>query len=620
MIHFILVLSSLTLSTWAQSASSTPDTISGPAQISSDGTTETWILPAIITEGTPADALKYDPVVPATKSQTDSLNGAGTLTRDLQQKLPFQIKTNGRPGQQSSLIGVGKNSEETDVNALGIPLNSPQGGGFDFSQFPQYIWESFSFQAGPSLGAFDPQAAAGNLTLIPWTQQALTQRGSAARLTAFRSTLNVNQFSVGGKYEDQVAILVGQSTGELKGPAGSISGRWGGGKVSGKYHLLASNQTTENIRPLFGSYIFRQKTLRYLPVLQTDFRLSENALFKTSLFYDYTYFRSEDQASPVRTHIAQQGIESALILPEWRLGLSGRRLGYESIDLKDAPTDHILNVQATRSFEVSTLLVEPTFQLTGVSRTGIFPNGSLGIRKQLLTGAHRDSALFSRLSYSKRFPTLIDRYYRYQDPLFVFQRNPDLKPEDVYTLSLGGEHRETYWGTSLHTQAQLRQDAQTNVDSFQGGVSYRQVQNTGTAHIYAVIHDVSLHPTGWFSATHRLSWTKSQLESTQEPVPFLPEWVNTLNLDAHDPSARQFWGAGVTFRGSSDFLISSTNAFGPRVDRGGYSFVDLSARIRPISAVELSAGVENVFDRVIWTDPNQPLPGRVYTVSVVGFL
>ncbi len=81
------------------------------------------------------------------------------------------------------------------MQALGIPLNPPQGGGFDLSIFPQFIWSGFQYQAGPALGTFDPRGTAGSLTLLPWSAEALKLSKQATRVTAFYSSAKLFQVS-----------------------------------------------------------------------------------------------------------------------------------------------------------------------------------------------------------------------------------------------------------------------------------------------------------------------------------------------------------------------------------------------------------------------------------------
>ena len=119
--------------------------------------------------------------------------------------------------------GLGRSAEDTDVQALGIPLNPPQGGGFDLSIFPQFLWASFEFQAGPALGTFDPRGTAGSLTLVPWTSQALASGlAGSGRAIALGSTANLFQVSAAASDGKSVAAVVGTSAGAAQGPSAAF--------------------------------------------------------------------------------------------------------------------------------------------------------------------------------------------------------------------------------------------------------------------------------------------------------------------------------------------------------------------------------------------------------------
>src|SRR5690606_36970606 len=116
-------------------------------------------------EGAPLEVLKYDPVLPS-QSQSVEVRGAnGSISKELQNTLPFHFAENSRAGSASTVTGSVRGAEEIDISVLGVPLNFPQGGGFYLQTFPQYVWSGYTFQFGPSMGAFDPRGVAGSLNL-----------------------------------------------------------------------------------------------------------------------------------------------------------------------------------------------------------------------------------------------------------------------------------------------------------------------------------------------------------------------------------------------------------------------------------------------------------------------
>ena len=153
------------------------------------------ILPLITKTGAPAEVLMDDPIVPARKGKVSLNSAAGSIQNSLQNQLPIPITDSGKPGNLGQVRGFGPSAEDVDVQAFGLSLNPPQGGGFDLSTFPQFLWSSFNFQSGPALNSMNQSAASGTLRLIPWSVQALKESGSGARGTEFFSNLEVNQIS-----------------------------------------------------------------------------------------------------------------------------------------------------------------------------------------------------------------------------------------------------------------------------------------------------------------------------------------------------------------------------------------------------------------------------------------
>lgn len=568
--------------------------------------TQEWLLPAIVKEGTPSDAFKYDPVVPANQGGTTLTNGSGGITQDLKDQIPFHFINNGKPGNISSFIGLGQGSEETDVNTLGIPLNGPQGGGFDLSSFPQYIWSGFSYQIGPSQGAFDPRGTAGSLTLVPWTQQALTTSEKFSRITSTYSTAHIGQLSAGTKVKDQFAIVAGNSFDQVTGPAGSLSGRWGSGKISGKYHILVTDQTAKNLQSFRSGASAQQTTLRYIPVLQMDSQLSSTSLLKTSVFFDSTYLRSDDPVRPTRTHVRQLGADSVYLFDAWKVGAGARSVDVNSVQISP-PKEYLGNFQLTRSTVWNELLIEPSFQVVGVSRKGFAPMGTLGVRKELPPMEGSKAGVFARLSYNKKFPSLNDRYYVIRTPFFTFIGNPELQPEKVYTLTLGIDSSNAFASSSLEGYVQAKRNSKIN--TYDAATNISSTGNGGSGAVSALIHSLNVHPTGWLDLHNRLSLTHSNVESTQQQFQYLPKFSDALSADFHEAGDQPRWGVSPAARFSGKYLGVTQNL-------PGYAYFDLNAQVQLIKDVHLIGGIENLTDRKLELVEDSPLEGRYYTIGL----
>ncbi|RYZ62791.1 MAG: hypothetical protein EOP09_18460, partial [Proteobacteria bacterium] len=221
-------------------------TFSDAHSAGSDG----YFLDPVYSEGSTYDVLKFDPFTPSIeRKKTKKLSSNGGVSKEISQELPYHLSENTRPGNVTNFQGSGKRPEDIDVNFLGIPLNAPQGGGFDLNSFPQYLWSGFSFQQGPSAGAYDPRGVAGSLSLKLWTQEAITSfkpEDPYARATVFRSSARLSQLSASGT-NGEIAALVGVSDGQITGPAGSMSAKLlTRDRLKIKGHVVATNQTVHN--------------------------------------------------------------------------------------------------------------------------------------------------------------------------------------------------------------------------------------------------------------------------------------------------------------------------------------------------------------------------------------
>src|SRR3712207_5316773 len=90
---------------------------------------ETLTLPPIIKSGSAADVLTEDPVLPTRKIPALPSGTSGSPTRSYTMSQPTPVLENNQPGGFSQVKGFGRSSEDLNVMAFGVPLNSPQGGG-----------------------------------------------------------------------------------------------------------------------------------------------------------------------------------------------------------------------------------------------------------------------------------------------------------------------------------------------------------------------------------------------------------------------------------------------------------------------------------------------------------
>jgi hypothetical protein len=572
-----------------------------------------------------------DPILPVQRGKTRKNSGSGGPEHSISNELAVPFTDTGSPGMLSQIRGLGKRTEETDVQAYGIPLNGPQGGGFDFSTFPQFIWDDFRYQIGPSLGAFDPAGVAGSLTLVPWTSAALNSGPNeyGARGTFLYSNRDLRQFSVAGKKKDELAAVLGYSTGALEGLSGALSTqyRWQRhGKHRARFHFLGTDVFGAARTVRSGQQDPKYST-RLIPVLQTDFELSSDTVLKNTFFYDWSVIRSEATGGNyTRAFTRQVGAENVLVSGDWKLGLSARNVTWDRVymypSLGLAKDEHVIrnivNLNAARAFQLGGVLIEPSARATLVTRYDLLPEGSLGARYEY---AGRENAVFSRLSYTRKFPTLVTLYYTFP-PLFGFPGhvgNPGLKPEKNVTWIVGheGATEDRKLQSTLQLFAQKRYDGEV-LASYDA--SYDWYVNAESATILAAMATGTYRPTAWLDLREALTISHSRIDSTGLEYPSLPRLINLFSAIVHEPGDEPRWDAALTAR----FAGESAAAFTSNRRLPAYAFFDLNARAEIFRAgaraISVTGGIENLFNREIETAPFNFSVGRIYTVGLAGQL
>ena len=558
--------------------------------------------PIVKYSSTAADELALDPVLPTQSAIGNNGTAQGSIQNPIFESLAYPISGTGSPGSVSSFRGLGRSSEDIDVQSLGIPLNGSQGGGFDLSSFPSFIWSDFHFQLGPSLNAFDPRGVSGALVLVPWTARALDEETSGYRATYLYSDVRLNQFSLGFRKPKEIAVLAGFSTGDSQGPAASLSGAWGHEAVHGSYHLLFTGLDAKS--PGSASFPTPQEhllTQRLIPVGEMEVKLPANGLLKTTVFYDAQIIRDQDPTLSLddRSYSQQAGLENALLLGDWKIGVSGREIVYRALSV-NSQNEQTLNLQLSKEFEWKNWLVEPTIQAIGVSRFGVFPGGSLGIKQTLMPS---QLSAFARATYSRRFPSLVDRFYNQS----FFRGNADLIPEEDLTFNFGLDWEASNFSVILQFFTQNRSHAQINVT--QNGVG--TLLNLGSAEITSELLTTVWKVSSWLSLSSDFTWSQSNLDATQQPFPYLPSVLEIVGAHFYFPkksyeiNALSRFSAPVSYDLSGNLLPA-------------YQNLDLSF-IQPVGThFRFQYRIENVFDQHYQLIQDFPVRGRAFSLLLSG--
>lgn len=588
-----------------------------------DSESPLYVLDPIVKEGGASDALSLDPVLPSRRARINQDQATGSVERSFSGSVALPVTEYGRAGSVSAIRGLGRSTEDTQIEMLGIPLNKPEGLGVDLSIFPQYMWSDLSYQIGPVLGSYDPRAVSGTVSLTPWTVSALGrepgERSLDGKISATYSTLKLGQLAVGARAGD-IAAIAGYSRGEATGPSGMVSGQTRGERVRFRYHLLATDiETRTRGSTVFPTPLARQRTVRVIPALQSDVDLGASAQLKTNLYYDGSYIRYEDPSSPAtrgRNHASQAGVENALLTGPWRVGISLKRSSYEQIG-SIFPVENLGS--ASLSYLYSTTgdsaeggwTVEPTIQGAAVSGFSPSLGGTLGIRRDISLGSAQGMGLFVRGAQSTRYPSLIDRF----TVDATFKGNPFLRPERDTTVIAGIDYSDPVWSTSLEGYTQWRDDVLLlSYDP----VTFRTITNAGTGRISALIHQLGSRPLGFIDFRHSFSLVDSQVGTSAQRFPYMPSWIHVVGADFHPVEDGGWtWVVSPTLRSAGDALVTTSTMV------AGYTYLDLGGRVWVLgdskssqSNVSIGLNIENVFDRKIEIVKYYP-SGRSSSFSLV---
>ena len=573
-----------------------------------------FILPPIIKESSPADSLAEDPIVPSRSAKTGLSSGSGSVSQNLEDDLPYSVTDPGRPGGLSQFRGLGDRAEDTNVQTLGIPLNYPQGGGFDFSSFPQFFWSDYRFALTPSLAALDPSASSGTMLLTPWTAQAISSVEPApGRWSALYAGEDLQQFSVGAKYQDRVALLAGYSFSLAQGPTGAASVKvYESDRLDVRFHLLATSidSTLYN----FSSGVSpTQTTNRVIPVAQANWTPKPDVLIKSSVFYDNTFIRYDDISNnySTRDRAQQVGIENATFWGDWKFGMGARRVYYGGSAFY-APTENVANLLLVRTLSLDEsgggrFLIDPSIQGVYVTNFGMDPQASLGLRQEWLDGA---AAVFFRWSYSRRFPSLADRYYSVPGfgSIPGILGNPSLSAETDLTYIAGVEGKSGIWSGSLQGYYQIRDNAEV-ITAVQGGANLEQL-NLGQARIASLTATGSAQVMPSARLRDTLAWTHSRVDMISSPFPYVPNLVNISGVD-FEPLARLTLTANLRTQ-TSEYVSSTAGSL------QGVAFVDVQASYEFRSGIQMIGRAENVTGDPLVLSQGYPPKGRVLTISLIG--
>lgn len=559
-------------------------------------------LPPIEMKATPIDWLLDDEVRPKDKRNSTKASASGALVRDVEHTHSLPTKDSGEAGAAKQITGLGKSAEEFGVQTLGVSLNPPHGGGFDFSSFPQYLWSGYTFTSGPSLAVFDPRVTSGVLALEPWTYATLGD--SVRRIRASQLLSNNDLFQSAAAYSSgSESILAGYSFGGLEGVSGSAGiRRHFGESWTFDFHLLATHVTAhpKGTRS-FPTPLATQRTSRGIPFVRAAHQFGLREAVNISAFHDQGFFRYDNGDTQTRDRTRQSGADVALILQDFRLGLSGRHIEFDQLHFTP-PSENAWTFLASQRSRLGTWTVEPTLQLSIVSGFDLGLGGAIGVRKDLESVP---VALYTRADFTRRYPSLSNRFYSAPGGV----PNVGLLPEEIFSLHVGTEWALSSWKMGLEFVSQRREQAQVSVEV--SPFTY-QVQNIGNASLYSVEHKLEYRGLDWITIENRLRWLDSYVDQKLGPFPGSSVWTNILGLRTEFGDR---WTAGSYVRGVSPI---ANNAYTGRLH--GYWVWDaqLGAKIFREGGLSAQIVLENVLDTPIQVADDFLDRRRVIALTITG--
>jgi len=565
------------------------------------------LLAPILIKKSASDILNTDLFSKANSNQLSDVSSHADGYRVLENETSTAVsKYSGDGAEVTQIRGLGRSAQEINVQTLGVPLNPPQGGGFDFQTLPSFLWSSAEYFSFKNSGAFDANTIAGAFVLEPWTVKAIESNVSQSVIEHRFSSPRSREYIFRLDRTNQFATVMGVQDGDTRGFSGVSS-----------FRLIDKNLYSAKIHFIFtslhsdpkGSSVFKtpnahKYNFRGIPVLEWDYYFSKYSYLKSSLFYDRGFIQYDDPDYNTHTkdHSHQLGTENVWVQKNFRLGFSFKEIKLQTNNFT-APTEDVLFINPVILLQASeSIVLEPSVQWIQTNTQGYHPGAGLN-SKFILSDV---MSVDLQLLYSSRLPSLTDRYY--EDSFFI--PNPKLKPERTYTHQLGAGFKLTDFDFNLLYRFQFRKNL-ILMDSISPGSWVTTSENRGSGRIYALEQKLKWKIKTGFSFTQESTFTDSKVHFTGLEYPYLPRLTEKLGV------------VYESFRLNGRIVSSAlANSSGDRVS--GYGYLDVGYRgvlfkwpkLGEDSGFTLDFSVENILDRRYETIQYFPSAGRTYHLSL----
>ncbi|MGC3872423.1 TonB-dependent receptor domain-containing protein [Halomonas sp. GXIMD04776] len=592
-----------------------------------------WLAIAALAAGSQAHAQQRLEDIQVTanrlsQSQADVLASTTIIDRDeierlqassvidlLQARAGVEISQNGPPGSVSSLFLRGSNSNHSVVLVDGVRINSAVNGGTSLEFLDPSAIERIEIVRGPRATTYGADAIGGVI-------QIFTRQGSQGATQASLKT------RVGGNDSQRQNLWVGTGSDDTRFNATLFNRKTDGFNARTDDASGERDGYEGRGGQLALSHRFDDRVSAQVSALRQDFKAE----------YD-NCFRSGDFLAPSSNDCISDGYQQSFagrvdveLQQDWDLQVSAghfdevRREYYrhERQSRTDTQRDEV-SVQNLfyQDNGVTTLGVDyrhesvdfsnranEEYQKDSRENVGIYGLVERNYGSHQLSGSlrHDDDSLFDnettgslgygyRLTPSQRLGASYSTAYKapsLSDLYGTFSPNPDLDAETSKNIEAFWEYRHDGFDTRI-TVFQNRIDdliVYTDNEDFSGG-TYRNVDE-------ARIRGIELSG-GWegerLSTRLALTFQDPEVRNWSDPFAGIEEGDRLLNR------AERFARLDVDYAlidgvqvGSTLRAYSERTSYGGR-EVGGFGLLDLRAAWQVTSKVELSAKVENVFDK-----------------------
>lgn len=499
----------------------------------------------------PSDTIELPPVIHEVPSRTvngeqvdefsgsvlsELLTASGSVAKNVGNQIPIPVLDSGRPGGNSQIRGLGKSAEELSVQTLGVSLNPAQGGGFDFSMLPSFLWADFQFSTS---------SAGGRIQLTPWTALQMKESKTAGQRYGMQfGSQGDFQALAGASIPLKSSLLVGINSGNLNG----ISGSWSGKHIiSPRNTLHAHLLATDHRAQMPGTVSFpttraHQRGKRWIPILNHNWTLNPQATLDSTAYWDGSEleFQDPDYGMSSRDFTRRFGMSQEYRWKNLTLNGTFDHLQYYQTGFRPPDENHgRLGIQQKiiiRDRPTSILSISPHLELVHATSMESYPVANVMMHHDYYFDYNRKTNSFFQMSFSRRLPSLVDRYYN----LPWYQGNPQLKPESVVTFSTGTKIHAKKLELSFQLQNQLRWATQVQTmrsvegkENFHSSTSNYKIltmENRGKASVLSLIQQLKMPIASSLEINESTLISHSRIFHNNSEFPLLPRFTQLIGL------------------------------------------------------------------------------------------